>query len=114
MSRAERLAKAEQTIEDFLGVHRHDPPQREGWYAGHEIYQGIFDEIGKRLNSARMFKALNIMLQTIPPKVEDTWMWQDEHGLPIVDESDPTEIPDRARRYYRMLQPSDIVVTPDE
>jgi len=90
-------------VAQFLASNRSHPPEREGWYSSYEIQSGILAQREEKLRSARLFHALNSLLTSQPPAIEDAWMRSGPAG-PITDEqyTYPAQPPD-ARRYYRAL-----------
>lgn len=95
---------ATQAVSDYLTHHRHDPPEHDGWFSMYEIHQGVKVDLSLSLRSLHILRAVDALMATQPPQVEDTWMTNLETGAPNLEERyQHPEQPDSARMYYRVL-----------
>lgn len=104
---------SESIVTDFLTRHRHEPPERDGWFGSYDISRGVRRELGVRIIGPNLYPALGRLLVSVPPKIEDAWMLSDGDGNPILDQQyEHSSQPKEARRFYRILETSVEAVAP--
>ena len=93
-----------QAVSDYLTHHRHDPPERDGWFTPYEIASGVKSELDLTLYSGPIYTALRHLMEAEPPQVEDSWLTRDNYGtLDLENRYEHPNQPADALRFYRAI-----------